>query len=517
MQPSGTPRAEVEILDLSILVNTGLKGVIGVHGITEWGPVDTPTLVGSWPEYQRKFGGLLTTSDFPHICKRALEAGGRLKIARAGHYTTITNAASLVGVKATITVGEDDATVTFTAKSVGAWGNKVLINVVAAANLDEDSLDIVINIAGYPQFQYTYRNFPITATPAAIADFNAKQNWVNISFGTDVTLAIANFQLATGAQDVTAIVTADYTGDEGAQTGFRCFDNSTDIVKISVPEKCVSAIDVALSAYADSRGDLLSIHRTPVGLDADGMVDYRNASGAYSAGTALNTWRSIMTTGGLRVTHPTTGLEVQITELGDVLGAMSRKDNVSLEWFTFGGPKRGLIKNVLGVVYNVGTAARRLQADNLDIMGLNPVIDDDTFGTVIWGNNTLQKDNTLLKHANVAELMIFLTRQLSPIIRKELFDPNDITTWKTIYRNVKPLLDYVKDNRGIWNYLYQGDQDIDDVSQAVVNSPENIDAGQYLFNLFVQPKVGLKYAGVRVIVTNSGVSFEELSTTPQLT
>jgi hypothetical protein len=58
--------------------------------------------------------------------------------------------------------------------------------------------------------------------------------------------------------------------------------------------------------------------------------------------------------------------------------------------------------------------------------------------------------------------------------------------------------------------LYQGDQDVDRVEDAVINDPDDIDAGLYKFRVFVAPKVGMKYAGVEIAVTNSGVDFEEL-------
>jgi phage tail sheath protein FI len=192
---------------------------------------------------------------------------------------------------------------------------------------------------------------------------------------------------------------------------------------------------------------------------------------------------------------------------------MSRKDNTAKEWFTFAGPKRGRVKNALSVVYNLGDASKSAIADQVDAHGINPVIDHPDFGIVFWGNSTLYKTQTLLKHANVAELMVFMQKALKPLVQSELFDPNDIQTWKTIYRNVKPLLDYIKTQRGIWAYLYQGDQDVDDVSECVVNQQSNIDAGQYIFNLFVSPKVGMKYQGVKVILTNSGVNFEALAAT----
>ncbi len=348
--------------------------------------------------------------------------------------------------------------------------------------------------------------------PVAERDaINAKSKFLTFSGITGTIDAGAVQTLTGGVQDVTLINATDYIGDAIARNGIHSFDAVTDITKIAVPEKAIPALDIALAAYADMRKDLRAILRTPIGIDGAGIVAYREGTSPYSF-SPVDTFRASMFTGGLRILHPITGLEVQISEIGDVIGSYSRKDNTTKDWFTVGGPKRGRIKNALGVIFNLGTPAYSATADVVDVHGVNAIIDHETFGPVIWGNSTLQKADTLLKHDNVADLMIFLSRALKPLIQSESFDPNDIETWKAIHRRVTPLLDYVKEGRGIWNYLYQGDQDIDTIDQAVVNTDENIDAGMYVFNLFISPKVGMKYSGVKVIVTNSGVNFEALAT-----
>lgn len=630
MQPVGQARTEVEIVDVSVLVNTGLKGIVGVLGITERGEPNKPLLIGSWIEYQRAFGGLMTGSDFPLICKRALEAGGRLKISRVAHYTNLADKTTIDGVKAlkvitqaavtgvgatnkfditsagatgdtiiisvdtglgtivlgtytklvadtaalivsglvadinanTLTTGytannsggptqltvvapvADGATAnsyialdtivgtiagtwstaTFTggvtavaaftitgkAKSIGAWGNALSFQFKAPANGQANTLDLYVDLVGYPDLQEVFKNVNVALTATEIAQINGKSKLIDFSAFTGTLGVLATSTLATGAQTLGSILPIDYVGNAAGETGIHSFDNDFEIVKIAVPELANPVVDIALAAYADMRKDIRAILRTPVGLDGQGIIDYREGTGIYSH-SPVNTWRASMFTGGLKVTHPATGLEKELTEVGDVIGAYSRKDNKSLEWFTVAGPKRGVIKNALGVVYNLGSSARQAQADAVDVHGVNAIIQHETFGVVIWGNSTLQKADTLLKHDNVADLLIFLTRALKPLIQSETFDPNDIETWKAIHRRVVPLMDFVKENRGVWNYLYQGDQDIDNVNQAVVNTSANINAGQYIFNLFISPKVGMKYQGVKVVVANSGVNFEELT------
>lgn len=508
MQPIGRARVEVDIVDLSVLVQTGLKGIVGVLGITERGDISgEPRLIGSWPEYVKYFGGLISGSNFPLICKRALEAGAKLRIARITHFTDVDDPDTFDGVLATGTLTVDTDVTEWDAKSIGAWGNDLSVVIAASPDGDATKVQVTVSIDGYPSLTEV---LSIAAAPTAdqIAVFNNTSKYVTLTAVTGSIVA-GTVTFTTGA-DGGSVVTVDYSGSAIGQTGIHRFDGVSDINKIAVPDTAVPELDIALSAYADSRKDLIALVRTSVGVDGDAVVDYREGNGTYTH-AAINSWRTIMVTGGLRVSHPTTGVPVEITAMGDVIGAMSVRDNKAYEWFTFGGPKRGLIKNALGVAYNFGSPARQLAFDNIDVHGVNAVIQHPTFGVVIWGNSTLYKNPSMLKHANVAELFIFIQRTLKPLIESEQFDPNDIETWKNIYKRVTPLLDYVKAQRGIWDYLYQGDQDIDDISQAQVNEPQNVDAGMYQFNLFLSPKVGMKYVGVKVAVTNSGVDFEELT------
>ena len=92
------------------------------------------------------------------------------------------------------------------------------------------------------------------------------------------------------------------------------------------------------------------------------MVEYRDGTGVYDH-TAINSWKGVVTTGGLKVTHPKNGAKVNISEIADVAAAFTKKDNAYGEWFSAAGRDRGSIKNALGVVYNFGSSARRAEAD----------------------------------------------------------------------------------------------------------------------------------------------------------
>lgn len=508
MQSVGISRTEVDVVDLSAITKTGLKGINGVIGVTERGEVNKPILVGSWLDYVREFGGLVEGNDFPLLCRRALDAGAKLMVSRVGHYSDITDKTKLVGTKASGSIGTTNGA-SFEAISIGAWANGVKITVAEALVGDTTKVDITIDMPKYPNLSQTIRGINKILTAKELASkFNLEAKYVKIQ--APVTLIAGTVTLAGGLQNTSLIVDADYIGNDKSSTGIHSFDDVSNIAKICVLGKAVPAIDIALANYVDKRGDLIALLRTPVGVDGDTAIDYREGSGVYSH-TAINTGIAFMFTGDLKIAHPDTGVKKEISALGDILGLMSTRDNSTNEWFSFSGAKRGRINNALGVVHNLGSNARRGSADKVDARGLNMVINHPSFGVVSWGNSTLLKSDTLLKNANVAELYIFLVRGLKPLIESELFDPNDIDTWKNIHRKVTPLLEYIKNNRGIFDYLYQGDQDIDKIEDATINTINNIDQGLYVFNLFVKPKVAMKYLGVNVSVSRSGASFDILS------
>lgn len=517
MNPTGRARTETEVVDLSVLSNTGLNGISAVLGVTERGPIGKSVLVGSWVEYVRIFGGYLSGSLFPLLCKRTLDRGGKLRVARVAHYTDIDDSATISGAVATVVVagaGSPAPDLKLNADNIGAWGNGLKVEFKATYNGIADTFDAKVTLDGSPDLEKTVFGLPKILTLDAIRRFNTESTLVKIDENSvGFSLSAAKHTLASGAQDISLIVPIDYIGDPTTQTGLYIFDNDNDFVRVAVPEKAIPEIDTALVAYADSRKDCRAILRTPTGVTGLVAVDYREGTGVYEH-SPVNSWFASMVYGTLKVTDPKSGGAVMIPAIADVLGAMSQKDSNNDAWIATAGSKRGRLANIIGVDYNLGVASRATEFDQVVNHGINAVINDTTYGPVYWGNRTLYKSQTLLRNENVADLLIYITRVLAPLIKSELFDPNDVETWRAIYRNVRPALEYVKSRRGIWDYLYEGDQLVDSIEEATINDPSNVDAGQYVFYLWLKPKSALEYVGVKVVVTNSGISFDEVAGQP---
>ena len=511
MQPTGLARTETEVQDLSFLISGGTRGIIGVQGVTEFGEPQKPRLVGSWIEYQRYFGGLLSGSLFPLLCKRALDKGAKLYVSRAAHYSVIADNTTIEGVKASgsIVLGVTGTSV-WTAKNIGEGGNKITVAITTG---DTGKVNIKVTVKGFTgeaDLTHEEKAFPNTPTAQQKIDLNNKLKFVQLGAITTL-IAPGSITLAGGSQSIAAIVATDYIGNQAARNGLYAFDGVAEISKIAVPEKALPEIDAAISTYVTMRGDLMGLVRTPVGLDGATVVNYRKGTGIY-AHAAIDNWRVRMFTGGLIVKDPLSKNNIEIPELGDVIGLLSKRDNIAYPWYSESGARRGKIADAIDVVYNFGTSGRQTEGGNIVDNGVTPVINHESFGVVAWGNRTLQLEDTLLKKAEVAELLLFIIKGLKPLVQVELFEPNDINTWKSIYRKVKPFMANIATNRGVngeegEGWVFEGDQNIDSISEIQVNTPQNIDLGFYVFNLMVKPITALEYIGIKVSVHNSGVDF----------
>jgi hypothetical protein len=481
---------------IAAAINTGINASTATTHFSSTNTASTDVIVSA-PVSMGAFGN--------NVIIKVLSANGKVPMA--------TNNVKLAGGHdATVATG----TLNSAASSVGAWGDKIDMQIIASVT-GSATYDIAFSVPGTSIPAEYYKGFPVTgladaSTQDMIDAMIAASNIIS-SFVLSATYVFQPTSIGfQGGDDSDAMAPTDYIGDSNASTGIYAFNDYPDISKLCVPAVADPALDAALADYADLRQDIMVVLRTPIGLQPDKNLQYRNGTGSYSH-RPVDSWRAIMSTGGLNVPSPfDASRNLDISEIADLCAKISNKDNKYGQWWSFSGIARGTVSNANNVLLNVGVPARRISYDAYDTNGLIPVIQNSNKQIYFSGNPTLyQGATTFLRKAEVAELVTFIYRVLNIIIPPSLFDPNDVQTWKDIYRRVQPFMEMLKNNRAIWDYEYQGDQDIMEVSQAVVNQPANIDAGMYVFNLLVKPKVALKYIQVNIALTASGVSFQNIS------
>lgn len=517
MNLTGAPKTDMDVIDFSNIASGQLKGLAIVLGKTERGEIGKPYLIGSTQEYRRYLGGLLTTSDFPYLILRALKRKARLYVIPVGHYSDIEDASTLTGVKASGSTGTSGTTTTFTAYSEGDWAHSGKLSVVisAAASGASGKLDISVSLTGYPELSQKIYDVPNAPTADQKIAINAQLQLVKITLwptGSN-TIQTGTVTFTSGTRDAASVVADDYIGSSVAGNGIYAADTIKDAVRIAVPEMADNDIDLALAAYCDERKDMRAILRTPINLTGSVMVEYRNQTDTYTGGTAVDSWRAEMWTGGLK-TKDSAGTIISHSEIADILANMSRKDNDKEAWYSASGLQRGVIEDAIDVTYDLGRTSRSLEFDKVYLNGLNAVIreyDDVRQGIVtkMHGNKTLYRTSTsLLTKANIADLMIWLYKFVSPKIKYKQFDPNDPVMWLELYNEINPTLRSTLGKRAYSDYRYIGDQFAPNRDKAVFNTPEDLDAGIYKFRILLKPIGATEFIGVEFGVAGSGVSFE---------
>ena len=89
-------------------------------------------------------------------------------------------------------------------------------------------------------------------------------------------------------------------------------------------------------------------------------------------------------------------------------------------------------------------------------------------------------------------------------------EPNDIPTFRALFRAVEPFLDDLIVKRALTSFVWQGDQDVDSIDDVVVNNAADLDNGKYKVRLFLKIVPTMKEITLQIVITPTGTSFDIL-------
>ena len=513
-----TPNVNFKVTDLTEQVSTPTDGITFVVGKSLRGPINKPSdIISNWGQFVKLFGGLTPDSSTLPI-KRLLEKGGLIRFANVAHYTTIATASSLSALKASpdedILDAEDPANILFelNPKYPGADYNNLVVRITAASNGMANYFNLSIEHALEPELNELYPNLFITGQPT-VETSNYLSAVVEGSKLVDVTyedLSAITGQIRpinavitfAGGTNGGTIVDADIIGDSASSTGIRAFDDYDDSYQLLIAMNTIStAVHVAAAAYANTRQDLIYFLHLSKGLT--------DKAALISARTALNIdspYVYIMA-GGLKVSNPINSQVLNIDGQCDVAALAANSDKNNGPWFSFAGNNRGVITNTLGVVTNFGTPGRYADKNELANRQINVIV-NETNQVKLWGSLTAQVANTQTAYLNVVRLIIFLKKSLKPILNNYLEEPNDMTSWKLMYYQVKPFLDSLKDERALYSYEWLGDQDAKSLQDLQINDAADVTAGKYKVKLLLSVIPAMREIEVNLVLTPGNISFE---------
>lgn len=477
-----TAKVEFNIKNFTTGVSTPLPGIMYVEGLTKRGPIEQPELflINSWAKYERIYGGLTGTSDFPLLCKRALVRGATLRVSRV-------DAVSTAAVKApaeNVQNADGTAVTLFTIrpKYAGADYNNISFEIKAASNAQTAYWDLSIVHDLEPDLNEYYANIPAFV----VGDANAQSAldevmnmtqlidfvYSDASTATLLVPAVAAANNFAGGVDPAGHVAGDYTA------AMASFNDVDDGMIMAVPEMDDDGVNSAGITYAAGRKDLVFFAHlgndltTAANLIAERVtVASDSKHGAFFAG-------------GIRVRDEVTLQEKVISEMGDVLGIAAYVHDLYGEWYSLAGQKKGFVPDALGVVNNFGTPAGFADLNLLANSQINMMVVKNNI-TQLSGNFSGQYTNNQEKFLSIVFLVLWMKNVLKPILEEYLEEPNDPVTFKAIYYHLKPLLDSLASpaKRALYKYEYYGDQEANTLDDLQINDPVDVQNGKYKINL----------------------------------
>jgi len=471
-------------------VSTPQPGIFYVIGETKRGPVEQPelgvSLINSWPQFERTFGGLMQTADFPLLCKRAIARGAKLRICRVDG-----DAAGTAAVQAgseSIANGDGAPVQMFTVrpKYKGVNYNSFSVEIKLATNGSTDYWNMELVHALEPELNEIYENIPAFIASTAndqtcldeIKAMSQNFDFVYLDASAAVLLVpvVAAAVAFTLGVDPAGITAADYTA------AMLMFDNVDDGLIMACPEEDDDAINAAGITYAAARGDIVFFaHLANSFVTAANIVAERAATGNDSKHGAFYG-------GGIRIREDRTLVEKAMSEMGDVLGIAAYVHSQFGEWYSLAGQTKGFVPDALGVVNNFGTPASFADLNLLANSQVNMMVQKNGI-TQLSGNFSGQFANNQEKFLNVVFLVLWMKKTMKPILESYLEEPNDPITFQKIYYHLKPYLDQLASPayRALYKYEYYGDQEANTIDDLQINDPVDVQNGKYKINLKIWP------------------------------
>ena len=235
-------------------------------------------------------------------------------------------------------------------------------------------------------------------------------------------------------------------------------DDALNISLAVVPGISIQSVQNALITLAESSQNFLALVSPPyaVGTVQD-AVDWHNGR-STSRTTAINNKFGAIYWPWVQVFSTADGKDIWLDPVTYGARQMTYTDNVSEPWFAPAGLRRGKLAKPTQVEVKLNRGdLNTLQGTGNNI---NPIVNFDGDGIVIWGQKTSQRESTALDRVNVMRLVIVLRKIILRATRRFVFEPNDRFLWAEIENLLNPILDDIGNRRGLTEFRVRCDDTV---------------------------------------------------------
>lgn len=184
-----------------------------------------------------------------------------------------------------------------------------------------------------------------------------------------------------------------------------------------------------------------------------------------------------------------------IPPTAEVIKNFALTDNIAFPWYATAGYSRGLVNTRMARKIKLNQDSR----DTLYEGRINPLMTFNDRGVVIWGNRNLQEADTALNRINIRRLLLEAQRLVSQVGRRLLFDPNDANIRNDFLREVNPILESIRAQRGLYDFRVSLDSTLEDLDSQTLRG-----------KIFLKPIRTVEFIELEYVVTPISQSFEGL-------
>jgi len=185
------------------------------------------------------------------------------------------------------------------------------------------------------------------------------------------------------------------------------------------------------------------------------------------------------------------------------LGAFGKSQAQSELWFAPAGFNRGGLGELGGPRGPKAVQARQRldsrERDALYEVNINPIATFPAEGLVIFGQKTLQADQSALDRINVRRLVLYLKSRVSTVSRNLLFDQNIESTWNRFKSQVNPILADTRARFGLSDYKL--------ILDSTTTTADLVDRNIMYAKIYIKPARAIEYIVVDFVITKTGADF----------
>ena len=177
----------------------------------------------------------------------------------------------------------------------------------------------------------------------------------------------------------------------------------------------------------------------------------------------------------LKISDGFTNDKYWIPASGHMAALMAASDQLQGPWYAAAGLNRGIVQGVIDCAIN----PNQKQRGDLYKLCVNSVPKISGVGITCWGIRTLSKKASAFDQNTCRRTFLFIEKAVKKLLRYYLFEPNNSYTQLSIYNEIQPYMESIRNQGGIYSFTV--------ICDSSNNTNEIINSGNLAVDISAAP------------------------------